>query len=311
MRDVMGLSRTLLYSTDDRDLWLEARRSGLGASDIAGIVGLSPYTSKYRVWAEKTGRIPDADPSEQMRWGLLLEAAIRAEVATRIEESVTNAGALVQHPDVPWALATIDGEVWDESLIEIKNSTDYTWDEVPDHIQIQVQWQMYVTGYKHAWVACLHHGVRLELYEIDRDDSAIEALVAEASKFWDLVVEDTPPDLDGSQATSAAVAAVYPDALDITADLDDDADVLALERDVLVAEIKARETRKTEIDSTFKTMLGEAKTGETPDGRTIRWTAVNPQKVDLKWLEEKRPEIVSQFTRTVGAHRRLTVGKAK
>lgn len=39
---------------DDRTAWLAARRKGLGGSDIAPILGLSPWTSPLQTWRRKT-----------------------------------------------------------------------------------------------------------------------------------------------------------------------------------------------------------------------------------------------------------------
>lgn len=38
---------------DDRAEWLEWRRNGIGATDVAGILGVSPWASPWSVWADK------------------------------------------------------------------------------------------------------------------------------------------------------------------------------------------------------------------------------------------------------------------
>ena len=37
----------------ERAEWLQWRRGGLGGSDIAGVLGLSPWSSPWSVWADK------------------------------------------------------------------------------------------------------------------------------------------------------------------------------------------------------------------------------------------------------------------
>lgn len=40
--------------------WLEFRKKGIGGSDAAAILGLSPFKTNVQVWEEKTGRrVPD------------------------------------------------------------------------------------------------------------------------------------------------------------------------------------------------------------------------------------------------------------
>ena len=59
--------------------WHEARRASVSSTDLAVILGLSPYRSEWDLAAEKLGT---ADPIEQtlpMRIGLALEPLIRDE----------------------------------------------------------------------------------------------------------------------------------------------------------------------------------------------------------------------------------------
>ena len=48
-----------------RDEWLEVRKKGIGSSDAAAAIGLSPYKSQLELWMEKTGRSPGFQPSGQ------------------------------------------------------------------------------------------------------------------------------------------------------------------------------------------------------------------------------------------------------
>ena len=40
----------------DRDQFLAGRKKGIGGSDVAAILGFSPYKSPYQLWLDKTGR---------------------------------------------------------------------------------------------------------------------------------------------------------------------------------------------------------------------------------------------------------------
>jgi putative phage-type endonuclease len=65
--------------TIERAEWLEVRKTGIGGSDAAAAVGLSPYKSPLELWLEKTNRdatLPKPDPqdtTEPVYWGTLLE----------------------------------------------------------------------------------------------------------------------------------------------------------------------------------------------------------------------------------------------
>ena len=58
----------------DREAWLKARRSDVTASVAGALLGAHPYASAYSIWAEKTGRIEQADETSAMKRGTHLRA---------------------------------------------------------------------------------------------------------------------------------------------------------------------------------------------------------------------------------------------
>ena len=55
----------------DRIAFLEARKAGIGGSDIGAIMGLSKWKSPVDVWLDKTGRVePDLEMSEAAYFGV-------------------------------------------------------------------------------------------------------------------------------------------------------------------------------------------------------------------------------------------------
>src|SRR5690606_7815110 len=92
--------------------WLEARRRGLGASDTAAILGLNPWATPLQVWQEKVDTSAPADEpvSEAAEWGSILEAPLARQTVARHPElgKLVPSPGLLQHPDHPWMLATID-----------------------------------------------------------------------------------------------------------------------------------------------------------------------------------------------------------
>lgn len=100
----------LVAKPDDRETWLKARESGIGASEIAAVMGISPWESPFSLyWRKREGW--HVEPTEQMRDGLLLEPSIAAwwqETQDPHENLHISHGALYAHPDRPWQLATPD-----------------------------------------------------------------------------------------------------------------------------------------------------------------------------------------------------------
>ena len=92
----------------DRQAWLAKRQTGIGGSDIARVLGLSPFGTPLDVWLEKTQPILDREPNEAMRWGTLLEEPVANEYARRQSVTLQRVRPIVRAAKRPWALAAID-----------------------------------------------------------------------------------------------------------------------------------------------------------------------------------------------------------
>lgn len=212
----------------DRANWLELRRAGIGASDVASILELSPYGSPFSVWADKV-KGAEKDQTEAMRFGKKLEVIIEDEFQEQTGLYIGARELLIHHPIHTWAMATIDGlafesvyDYWDgqpinpdDVLANVEFKTDGgfgRWELVPDHYQIQVQWQMFVEGLDQTMIATLHGGRRFELYEIEADPIVQQKMLDMVAAFREkhlLDPEAPPPDVDAHPATSRALADVF------------------------------------------------------------------------------------------------------
>jgi putative phage-type endonuclease len=209
----------------NREAWLAWRRSGLSATDVAGVLGLSPYASPYAVWADKAGLLPDIEVTDAMEFGTRAEPMLAEWFHDRTGLYVLGEQTWCTHPSERWMLATVDGFVSESPAgsigaalggAEFKTTTDTAaeWNEaIPDHIACQVQWQMAATGLPVTYLATLHLGFRVEfrVREVVRDEADIEALVGACSTFWhEHCLTGVPPATDGSEATTEALRAAFP-----------------------------------------------------------------------------------------------------
>ncbi|SAL19796.1 endonuclease [Caballeronia telluris] len=122
-----------LVETKDlsRDEWLSVRKNGIGGSDAAAAVGLSPYMSPLELWLIKTGRDanlrrpnPD-DTTEPVYWGTLLEPIVAASYTKQTGNKVRRVNAVLQHPTIAFMLANVDREIVgnrDVQLLECKTA---------------------------------------------------------------------------------------------------------------------------------------------------------------------------------------------
>ena len=200
--------------TADRSEWLDLRKTGVGGSEAAAVMGLSPYSSPLAVWLKKTGREAEEDISDKpaVYWGTVLEDVVAREFKARHPElKVRRKNATLRSKERPWALADIDRMVVDEhgrkGVLEIKTCSAYRasdWDDgVPEYYQPQPAHYLGVTGWDFAWVAVLIGGQDYREYYIERDDEDVAAVTAMVDEFWRYVAEDVAPAVTMGNASEA------------------------------------------------------------------------------------------------------------
>ena len=305
----------------ERDEWLAARRKGIGGSDAAAIVGVDTYRSTFEVWLDKTGAPVDHDDqSEPAYWGTRLEDIVREEVHLRTGHDIVPDKKLLASLQRPWQLANLDGWVHDRATDEIgvyEGKTAGYWagqeweaDEVPDTYLLQGMHYLAVTGAPWLVYGVLIGGQRLEIRRVDRDQELIDHLITIEADFWAHVVEKVPPPVDGSKACTDLLAHMWdvkPDAV-VTLDAGEVVPILN-ERALLVEEINAAETRKTELENQLKLLINEHEVAIDGDGRQLfTWKWIEQSRLDGTALRESHPDLAEAFTKTSG-YRRLYIPK--
>lgn len=312
-----------LVATKDmpREDWLEVRKSGIGGSDAAAAVGLSPYMSPLELWLVKTGRdanLPKPDPddtTEPVYWGTLLEPIVAASYTKQTGNRVRRVNAVLQHPTIPFMLANIDREVVGVpgvQILECKTAGEFgarLWREgVPEYVQVQVQHQLAVTGKSAADVAVLLCGQKLEVHRITRDDALIARLVELEAAFWQYVEADTPPPADGSESADRALRCLYPGAVG-TVDFSDDRRLSSVFADLVAvrADIDAREQVEAQLKQTIQQAMAEADRAQFETGSVSFKRSRDGAGVDLKRLLVDHPELATQYAITKPGSRRFLV----
>lgn len=211
--------------------WHALRAGGIGGSEIAGVVGLSRWTSPFQLWHRKKGNLPDQTPNEAMEWGNRLEPVIAQRfVDDHPEFKVTRTPGTYAHHERGWQRVNPDGLVEDSdghALLEVKNASayadDFTKDDIPLEYHCQVQHAMDVFGLTRCYVAVLIGGNHYREYVIDADAEDQADLRTKGEEFWASVQNDEEPPLDCSTHTYRAVVDLNPDlvkgeGVDLTSD---------------------------------------------------------------------------------------------
>jgi putative phage-type endonuclease len=293
--------------------WHAWRAEGIGASDVGAILGISPFGSRYTVWAEKAHGVVVFTENEATEFGKRAERMLAEWFHDRTGLHVVGEQTWCSHRDHSWRRATVDGfvaESEDSALADVlgvweaKTTSVTAWDEIPPHIQAQVQWQLHVTDMTHAWVTTLH-GRRLEVYEVERDDSDVEFIVGEVESFWNVnVLGNVPPAVDASDLTARTLAALYPQhrpaaSVEIP-------ETLAAELIQARAEAKRWAETQHAAENRLKALLGDAEVATVGGMKVATWKAQAARRVDLRRLEAEHPDIAEQY-RTESSTRVLRV----
>ncbi|HDR9240052.1 YqaJ viral recombinase family protein [Burkholderia vietnamiensis] len=317
-RPALRLVETKSLSRED---WLEVRKNGIGGSDAAAAVGLSPYMSPLELWLIKTGHdanLPRPDPrdtSEPIYWGTLLEPIVSAAYTAQTGNRVRKINAVLGHPTIPWMIANVDREVVgcrDVQLLECKTAGEFgarLWrDGVPEYVQLQVQHQLAVTGKQAADVAVLICGQKLEVHRVVRDDELIARLIELEAAFWRFVETDSPPPADGSTSADRALRCLYPGAGG-TVDFTNDRRLSSVFADLVTvrADIDARQQFEAQLKQTIVQAMGEADRAEFETGSVSYKRSKDGTGVDLKRLLADHPHFVAQYAITKAGSRRFLV----
>lgn len=249
----MSTAATLVgYFEPGSDLWHAARADGLGGSEIAAVMGLSPFESRFSLWHRKRAAIGPVPESDEMYWGKALEPVIVGEFRRRHPDLCVPTG-MWRNRFRRYQLGQPDALIGEpgEDILECKTARyDDGWgepgtDEIPVYYRAQVLWYLDCLGAQRCHVAVLITGSDYREYLVQLDDAAradIEAMRTAAVEFMATVQAGQRPDIDAHTATYQAVRELHPDIDPVTVDLP--ADVAVAYLDALAAHKDATDAKR-------------------------------------------------------------------
>lgn len=180
------------------------RRGFLGGTDIASILGVSPWKTALDLFEEKTAPIlvpaPEPTPAEEkanrlLRRGKKLEPLVIEMLEEETGIFIHRRNQRYTDQEFPWMQAEIDFEFMGEEgecTGDIKTvspfaagewGTEYS-DEIPLHYLCQFMWGLMVTGRPLCLVGVLIGADDLRVYRVKRDDELIGEIRRRAVQFW-------------------------------------------------------------------------------------------------------------------------------
>jgi putative phage-type endonuclease len=189
---------------------LELRKTYLGASEVASVLGVNPFASPWKVWALKRGLVPPDPGNEATESGNDFEPVILDRFERDYEP--VRRGTFYRLPALHLG-ANLDAETVRGGIpVEAKTTGihgprygewgDDGTDHVPDCYIVQCHAQMMCTGKDLCHLFALLGGLGYRHYVIRRVDALCNKIAYEAKRFWEQCViggaepDDCKPDLE-------------------------------------------------------------------------------------------------------------------
>ena len=241
------------------------RADTIGASEVAALMGESPWAGPWEVWARIRGMLPPLEQTEAMAWGHRLEPVVLAAIDPEATHTPTS-----RHFHTVCRLSCqVDGVARDGSLIEVKTThQDADWRGVPRHYWWQVQAQLEcVPDSPYARIGCLIGGQKLVTHTVERDPEAGRRIVAAVDELfrWG---DECP-----HQPTLRAVQRAWPEVTEARVQLPDLSDAIEEYRALRAAEAMAKRGADA-AQARLCALLGEHAEGVTPSGQIVSWRQV-------------------------------------
>lgn len=258
-------SKLILPVDAPREKWLELRKTGIGGSDAAALLGENPYSdgTPYFVWLDKTDPEYQSESNSAMERGSRMEPIVREmfEEKTGIK---TRRQGMHQSREFPNLLASVDALAEDGGGWEGKTASQWVtrnWDEdvCPDYYAAQGRHYLAVTGRSHWHVSALDiESWKLWHWTIERDEEQLEYESTVKQEFWKTyILPRVAPDPDLARITSEEIKRRFPKVEAALIDYPTDSDKAQQIRDtILYRRALADEIKesKKEYDQTSVTL---------------------------------------------------------
>lgn len=325
---VTPTGRLLLDHTAPRDVWLNARRQGIGSSDVPAVMNLSGFKTPLHVFHDKLGRLPHDDEfSEAAHFGVLFEDPLARDWARRNRTVVEPVGIIANESD-PWQMCTLDRlctecpldrSVRSLCALEVKTRNAFVaklWNQgPPDDVLAQVLWQILVTGLDHIHVVCLIGGQDYRQYTVRRDEhlKLVAYINAEAGRLWhEHIIPNRAPAITGQEPPDALIELydrLHPDRSGtVVMDRDGDAHDAMSEYVEAVAEKSTAEKKRKAAMAKLLASLGGAQAALVQDKPFFSIEQATKKTPDLDRLAEEFPDAYRACVEDK-AHDRIAIPK--
>lgn len=324
LAQTVAARQVLPHGADRTDAWYAARRHTITASEIAAVLGLSPYTSPFDLWHLKASGIDSQPDNRNTRRGRRYEQLILEDFTEEHPEFTVTRGGLWVNRERSWQACTPDGlaheatilEPYDDgtfgpppdsepvAVVEAKSAaTRDEWgepgtDDIPVHYRCQTLWQLDTLGLTTAYVPVLF-GFDYREYVVTYDEADVALLRDAARAFLASLAADQPPPLDAHAATARRLKRLHPSLEDTQVIVPDD---IAHDYAAACAAVKDAKHHKDEAENRLRDALGDGRWAIRGDGSKVATRSVYdvPERVQTVRAHTVSKLIPPRATKTPG-----------
>lgn len=288
------------------------RRFYLGGSDIAGILGISPFKTPLDVYLDKKEPPKPIDPAKAkiFRRGHRMEPYVIDLLAEESGLQITARGNRYLDPEFDFLAAEIDFEYHDPETGKVENGEiktvspfkAYDWgeeqtDAIPIYYNAQSQHGLMITARDRCTYGTLIGGDDFRMYQIDRGEDIIAGIREAELEFWDRLQRNDPP-----PATKISdVLRLFPK--------DDGSVIQATDRivqaynDLTVKnkQLKFLEGEAEDLEAEIKLFMLGATTLSYGSRQLLTWKHQNENRFDLDRFRAQHSTIAAKFMKTTSS----------
>jgi len=320
--------------------WHQWRRKGIGGSDLAAIMGLSPWATARDIYRKKKG-IKGAldDEADQENWvakkvGHLLEPLVAEIFAYQTGFAPFEVRKMFAHSDYSYMLANVDYFITlpdgRTAILECKTSNSHAkekWDNdaVPLNYELQVRHYMAVMNVDVAFIACLYGNNENDFVwrRIERDMDFEADIIAVQQDFWtnyvlpgieppytesgDLVLQSIRNHFGRADINAGSIELPEHMADSLSEYLSAKSQKSLAEKTVATLKAKMEKAQAVFIESMGVSCKAVCRAGD--DEFVITYNPVMQDEVDKNGLKASYPDIYDKYIVKKEKYRRLNVKK--
>ena len=200
-----------------QDQWLAERVKDVTSTEVSALFDLNPYLTQFELYQQKsTGQVVKIPENTRMKWGKRLEAPIALGVAEDEGWDISKLDVYMRQTETRIG-SSFDYMITSSSdgpgIMEIKNvdglqyRQKWTEDEAPEHIELQIQHQMLVSGMKWTALVAMVGGNDPKIIYRNFDEDIAKSIAERVAAFWSMVLSGTAPSADYSRDADAIISA--------------------------------------------------------------------------------------------------------